>query len=100
MDNGVGGERRRDRPRLKCLSTHARAPSGCSSASDVSVDHGLRELHDVTSTLRRLRLAGLVEATSEGEFRWRVRWGERALRIAREAGVEVPGPEKVKAAAG
>ena len=51
----------------------------------LSVDRGFRELNDVKGSLRRLSLGGLIEATSEGEFIWRVSWGERALGIGREA---------------
>ena len=38
------------------------------------------------------------DATAEGELRRRVAWGERALQISRDAGVQLPEPEKAKAA--
>ena len=66
--------------------------------SGASPDRGLRDLPDVRGSLRRLQLAKLVTVVSEGDFAWRVSWGERALQIAREAGVQLP-HEEVPAAA-
>jgi hypothetical protein len=52
--------------------------------------YGLSELPDVRTSLSNLHRAGLLEVEKLGERRWRARWGRRALRIAKEAGVDLP----------
>ena len=49
-------------------------------------DLGLSTIADVPGSLRNLRVNGLLDVTRDGNT-WRVAWGERALKIAREAGV-------------
>jgi len=44
-------------------------------------------------------LTKLVTATNAGDFTWRVAWGERALKIAREAGVWLPEEQEATATA-
>jgi hypothetical protein len=50
-------------------------------------DRGLA-MSNLPVSLNRLRRNGLIEAARDGNA-WRVSWGKRALRIARDAGVDV-----------
>jgi hypothetical protein len=54
-----------------------------------SPDRGLSTLSNVPASLARLQRNGLIEAERNGNT-WRVSWGTRALKIAREAGVSIP----------
>jgi hypothetical protein len=65
--------------------------AGLLSAS-TPADRGLHSLGDVAGSLRRLRMNNLLTVQREGDRRWRVAWGERAIKIARAAGVEVLSP--------
>jgi hypothetical protein len=41
----------------------------------------------MAGSLSRLRRNDLLTVKGEGERKWRVGWGERAIRTARDAGV-------------
>ena len=56
------------------------------SASTLA-DRGLNTLTDVAGSLSRLRRNDVLTVKGEGERKWRVGWGERAIRTARDAGV-------------
>jgi hypothetical protein len=51
-------------------------------------DRGLHELGNAAASLRRLSWTGLLTVKREHDRRWRVSSGDRALEIARKAGVE------------
>jgi hypothetical protein len=52
-------------------------------------DRGLHELGNAAASLKRLGWAKLLVVKRESsERRWRVSWGQRAVEIARKAGVE------------
>jgi hypothetical protein len=51
-------------------------------------DRGLSTISDVPGPLARLRRNQLIIADRDGNA-WRVRWGPRALKIAKAAGVDV-----------
>jgi hypothetical protein len=61
-------------------------------AAGEPADRGLMSLDDVAGALSRLSRNGLLTVRREGERRWRVSWGERAIKIARTAGVKVLPP--------
>jgi hypothetical protein len=48
----------------------------------------LGDISDVPASLGRIRRNGLIEAERDGNA-WRVRWGKRALDVARKAGVGI-----------
>jgi hypothetical protein len=52
-------------------------------------DRGLSTLSNVPASLARLQRNSLIEAERNGNT-WRVSWGTRARKIAREAGVSIP----------
>jgi hypothetical protein len=68
------------------LASKAIAQGGLLSAS-TPADRGLHTLDDVAGSLSRLRRNDLLTVKGEGERTWRVGWGERAIRTARDAGV-------------
>jgi len=58
-------------------------------AAGEPANRGLHELRDVAESLKRLGWAKLLVVKRESsDRRWRVSWGERAVDIARKAGVE------------
>jgi hypothetical protein len=68
------------------LASKAIEEGGLLSAS-TPADRGLNTLGDVAGSLSRLRRNDLLTVKREGERRWKVGWGERAIRTARDAGV-------------
>jgi hypothetical protein len=68
-----------------------KAEDGGLFSATTPADRGLNTLGDVASSLSRLRRNDLLTVKREGERRWRVGWGERAIRTARDAGV-TPSP--------
>jgi hypothetical protein len=69
------------------LASKAIEEGGLFSAS-TPADRGLNTLGDVAGSLSRLRRNDVLTVKREADRRWRVGWGERAIRTAREAGVE------------
>ena len=57
-------------------------------SSSTPADRGLHSLSDASGSLGRLRMNKILTVKREGERKWRVGWGERAIEIARKAGVE------------
>jgi len=68
------------------LAAKAIEEGGLFSAS-TPADRGLNTLTDVAGSLSRLRRNDVLTVKGEGERKWRVGWGERAIRTARDAGV-------------
>jgi hypothetical protein len=58
-------------------------------AAGEPANRGLHELHDVGGSLQRLGWTGLLAVRREADRRWRVSWGERAIKIAAQAGVKI-----------
>ena len=73
------------------LASKAIEDGGLLSAS-TPADRGLNTLGDVAGSLSRLRRNDVLTVKGEGERKWRVGWGERAVRTARDAGVKVLPP--------
>jgi hypothetical protein len=61
-------------------------------AAGEPANRGLHELHDVADSLRRLGWTGILAVRRESDRRWRVSWGERAIKIAAQAGVKILPP--------
>jgi hypothetical protein len=68
------------------LASKAIEEGGLFSAS-TPADRGLNTLGDVAGSLSRLRRNDVLTVRREAERKWRVGWGERAIRTARDAGV-------------
>ena len=73
------------------LAALAIEEGGLFSAS-TPADRGLHSLGDAAGSLGRLRMNKILTVKREGERKWRVGWGERAIRIAAKAGVKVLPP--------
>jgi hypothetical protein len=83
----------------------ARGSGGCLRLAALSIEQGgllaagepakrgLHELRDVADSLRRLGWTGILAVRRESsDRRWRVSWGERAIKIAAQAGVKILPP--------
>jgi hypothetical protein len=62
-------------------------------AAGEPANRGLHELRDVADSLRRLGWTGILTVKRESsDRRWRVSWGERAIKIAARTGVTILPP--------